>query len=297
MRKGKVSVVLIIMGVLLLTTPQASVAAWYDEPMANAISLGCFEPGVNPEATASRYDIVEALWKLDGQTLSDFAIPYQDVDQHQLAIAWATEKGIVKGYSNDRFGGNDNVTREQMAVILGNYAKTYNVYATPHCPKSIDVIKGNFDDAYLVSDWAKQDLAWSYWVGLFVGSNRTINPKGNLTIAELASLINQTHKILIDPIQNGIGISPTLYEFPFYYREIVDYGISLGWSCKIEYFTIGDSYGDLLSLDRTNDGIGVLYFGDYYEGGYFIDSSVTIQDDFGHLPSQQEICAFILKHN
>ena len=39
------------------------------------------------------------------------------------AIKWATSKGIVNGYSNGKFGPEDNITREQLAVMLRNYAK------------------------------------------------------------------------------------------------------------------------------------------------------------------------------
>ena len=36
-------------------------------------------------------------------------------------VAWAAENGIVKGIGNNLFAPDDNVTREQMAVILDNY--------------------------------------------------------------------------------------------------------------------------------------------------------------------------------
>ena len=173
----KVSVVLIIMGVLLLTTPQASVAAWYDEPMANAISLGCFEPGVNPEATASRYDLVEALWRLDGKPMAEPNIHFKDVTEHQVAVTWATENGIIKGYDDDHFGGNDSLTREQMSLIFANYINGVGIIGYPIAPNPTNLSK--FTDANLISDWAIDSLSILVEVGMLKGnSNGTLNQIG-----------------------------------------------------------------------------------------------------------------------
>ena len=39
-----------------------------------------------------------------------------------LAAAWAVGDGIVNGYGDGRFGPDDPLTREQLAVILYRYA-------------------------------------------------------------------------------------------------------------------------------------------------------------------------------
>ena len=245
MCKGKVSVVLIIMGVLLLTTPQASVAAWYDEPMANAISLGCFEPGVNPEATASRYDLVEALWRLDGKPMVEPNIHFKDVTEHQVAITWATENGIIQGYDNDHFGGNDSLTREQMSLIFANYINGVGIIGYPIAPNPTNLSK--FTDANLISDWAIDSLSILVEVGMLKGnSNGTLNPKGTLTIAELASLILQRgyYYPAGEPLNPNIPNSPIIPPAPTsptsssssydpVLLAVKSYGDSKGWETDI----------------------------------------------------------------
>lgn len=272
MRKGKVSVVLIIMGVLLLTTPQASVAAWYDEPMANAISLGCFEPGVNPEAIASRYDLVEALWRLDGKPMVEPNIHFKDVTEHQVAITWATENGIIKGYDDDHFGGNDSLTREQMSLIFANYINGVGIIGYPIAPNPTNLSK--FTDANLISDWAIDSLSILVEVGMLKGnSNGTLNPKGTLTIAELASLILQRgyYYPAGEPLNPNIPNSPIIPPAPTSptssYMDtmqlIKDYATQLGW--EAEFWPVCGYY--TVSMENADWWLDFMYLGP--ENGFF----------------------------
>jgi hypothetical protein len=38
-------------------------------------------------------------------------------------VNWAVSLGIVNGYGNGKFGPNDQITREQMAVMVNNFIK------------------------------------------------------------------------------------------------------------------------------------------------------------------------------
>lgn len=268
----KVSVVLIIMGVLLLTTPQASVAAWYDEPMANAISLGCFEPGVNPEATASRYDLVEALWRLDGKPMAEPNIHFKDVTEHQVAVTWATENGIIKGYDDDHFGGNDSLTREQMSLIFANYINGVGIIGYPIAPNLTNLSK--FTDANLISDWAVDSLSILVEVGMLKGnSNGTLNPKGTLTIAELASLILQRgyYYPAGEPLNPNIPNSPIIPPAPTSptssYMDtmqlIKDYATQLGW--EAEFWPVCGYY--TVSMENADWWLDFMYLGP--ENGFF----------------------------
>ena len=55
----------------------------------------------------------------------NYLLQYGDVAEgawYTEAIRWATSRGIVGGYGNGMFGPNDNITREQLAVMLWRYA-------------------------------------------------------------------------------------------------------------------------------------------------------------------------------
>jgi hypothetical protein len=57
-------------------------------------------------------------------------------DTHTSGIEWASERGLVRGYADGRFGPNDNLTRGQLATILERQGITFRgpVYSlTPIC--------------------------------------------------------------------------------------------------------------------------------------------------------------------
>ncbi len=80
---------------------------------------------------------------------------------------------IVTGYTDDKFGTNDPVTREQMAAILYRYAqyKGYDV------SKSADLT--GFADANSISGYALTPMQWANAVGLITGTSATtLSPCG-----------------------------------------------------------------------------------------------------------------------
>ncbi|MGI5876942.1 MAG: S-layer homology domain-containing protein, partial [Dethiobacteria bacterium] len=64
------------------------------------------------------------------------------------AIATANAYGIIKGYSDENFGPNDNITREQMAVMIVKAAQL---------PETTDAPA--FSDSAKIADWAQQAVA------------------------------------------------------------------------------------------------------------------------------------------
>ena len=78
------------------------------------------------------------------------------------AVRWAVSQGIAGGYGNGLFGPNDNITREQFAVMLWRYAGS---------PAAAD--KGlHFTDADKASGYALEALRWAARVRLSFGPNR-----------------------------------------------------------------------------------------------------------------------------
>ena len=74
-----------------------------------------------PYQDTNRAMIVTILWRLEGKLMAAGPLSFTDVPYGQWyteAIRWASEKGIVTGYSAQSFGPNDTITREQMAAIL-----------------------------------------------------------------------------------------------------------------------------------------------------------------------------------
>ncbi|MGI6307778.1 MAG: S-layer homology domain-containing protein [Dethiobacteria bacterium] len=95
------------------------------------------------------------------------------------AIATAAGHGIVNGYSDTTFGPNDNITREQMAVMI---VKAAQLAETTDVPA--------FNDCSKIADWAQQAVAAASASGIINGyPDNTFRPQGQATRAEAATVI------------------------------------------------------------------------------------------------------------
>jgi hypothetical protein len=90
---------------------------------------------------------------------------------------------IVNGYTNGKFGANDNITREQLAVILSNYCKYKGKY------KATNANYSKFSDSGKISGFAKTGMNWAVGNKIVNGSNGKLNPQGTATRAEAAAMI------------------------------------------------------------------------------------------------------------
>ena len=89
------------------------------------------------------------------------------------AIIWAYENKIVAG-KGDFFDVDAPATREQVAVMLSNYAKFkgYDVAAVEGKGKNID----EFADKESISDWAVDGLKWALSNEIMVGKGENLAP-------------------------------------------------------------------------------------------------------------------------
>lgn len=80
---------------------------------------------------------------------------------------------MISGYGNGKFGPNDPITREQMAVILYNYAGSIDQNVG-----TVGDLSG-FSDQEQVSGWARTQMAWAVGCGLINGkSGGALDPAG-----------------------------------------------------------------------------------------------------------------------
>lgn len=161
-----------------------SVKYTYENGIISGVNTTLFDPYSN----LSRGMLATILWRMDGAPTTSNGKSFPDVsssDYFYNAIKWATSKGIVNGYVNGKFGPNDNITREQLAVMLRNYA----LYKGK--PVSSDVSLSHFKDAKKVSDYAKSAMSWAVENKIISGkSNGTLlDPVGTATRSETAAMI------------------------------------------------------------------------------------------------------------
>lgn len=154
----------------------------------NGYVSGTTSTTFSPNTKLSRGNIVTILWRMVGSPTVSGGSKFSDVKSNAYyynAVKWATSKKIINGYGDGRFGPNENITREQLATILMNYARYRNkdVSARTNLNK--------YEDSSGVSSYAKQGLSWAVAKKIINGKQNgtKLDPRGTATRAEIATMI------------------------------------------------------------------------------------------------------------
>jgi hypothetical protein len=142
----------------------------------------------SPNATLTRGMVVTVLYRIAGSPeVSGLANPFDDVADstwYTDAVKWAYHSGIVSGYGGGKFGPNDNITRQDMAVMLNNFAKHMGI----NLP-SVRVYHGFSDDSD-AANYAKEAIERFFKAGIVSGKPGNLyDPQGKATRAEFAAMI------------------------------------------------------------------------------------------------------------
>lgn len=166
---------------------------WYHSAVEyayeNGLMSGTGDKLFTPNGTLSRSMIVQILYSLEGRPEVKVGSAFNDVKGgawYADAVNWATSVGIVSGYGDGKFGADDSITREQLAMILYQYAKLKG-----HTATDLNTLDG-FSDTDQVSDWALEAIRWAVENGLMSGKNGgKLDPNGTATRAETATILMQ----------------------------------------------------------------------------------------------------------
>jgi len=137
----------------------------------------------SPNSSMSRGMLVVVLYNLENNPMQPLTGMFADVNGNEWyaeGVAWAAASGIVNSYSEEKFGPDDNITREQLAVMLWRYADS---------PTATDG-RLDFADEDEISDWAVEALRWATENGVIYGKEGGIlDPRGYATRAEAAQIL------------------------------------------------------------------------------------------------------------
>ncbi len=174
--------------------------SWYldavDFVSARDLFAGTGGNSFSPSSSMTRGMFATVLAKVAGVDTSQYtSSKFYDVDidkWYGKSIAWVSEIGVMSGYDNGNFGPNDEVTREQMAVILSNYIKYKNIVI----PKDNSDV--SFSDKDTVSSWAISSVEDMKRYGIMsgVGENK-FAPKSSANRVEVASVFMKFVKAFV----------------------------------------------------------------------------------------------------
>ena len=155
----------------------------------NGLMLGTSKTLFGPHGTVTRGMMATILWRMEGSLAPKGENSFTDVEAGRWyadAITWAAENGIFAGYSMDKFGPDDPITREQLTAIFYRYAdyKGYKLTITGNLDK--------FEDADKITDYAKTVMQWAVGNGLIKGkSENLLDPQGTATRAEISAMLHR----------------------------------------------------------------------------------------------------------
>lgn len=161
--------------------------SWYhgavDFVLENGIMKGIGDNKFAPHLDLSRAMMAQILYNLDGEKTAPN--PFRDVKEdawYRDAVGWAASVGLVEGY-NGCFRPEDNITRQELAVMLYRYAALHGL--TEECTAEL-----TFSDADRIADWAGEAITWCVKKEVINGrSETTLDPLTNATRAEAAKML------------------------------------------------------------------------------------------------------------
>ncbi|NMA08767.1 MAG: polysaccharide deacetylase family protein [Clostridiales bacterium] len=132
----------------------------------------------------TRAMIVTVLWRAEGKPVRTGA-GFSDVkptEYYTDAVAWAAAEGLVSGFPDGTFRPDARLTRDQLTVILYNYARllgydtTFPAGLLPSC-----------------ATWAETAYAWASGAGIVRSDDAAWQlPSGAVSRAEAALLLQRT---------------------------------------------------------------------------------------------------------
>lgn len=172
---------------------------WAKENIAFVVERGLFsgtsDHTFSPNMTITRGMFVTVLGRLANADVSKHKLSsFTDVKSNAYYmgyIEWARENSIVKGSGNGKFAPDQSISREQMAVIMNNYAKTMNIKLPQVQEENI------FADSTKISAYANDAVKQGQILGILSGKNGNLfDPQGTATRAEVSAVLSRFVKLM-----------------------------------------------------------------------------------------------------
>lgn len=162
---------------------------WYHDSIDYAVENGLLEgtspTTMEPNATLIRAQLAQILYNIEDKPAVTGEMVFEDVPASEWfysAILWANQNEIINGTSPTTFEPLENISRQDLALMLYRYA------GEPAVTGDLD----GFTDADQVGDWAEEAMAWAVAEGIVQGDTpTTLNPTGTATRAEAAAMLQR----------------------------------------------------------------------------------------------------------
>ena len=165
---------------------------WYYSDVRCVVENGLFNGVTNtlfvPENTMERGMMTTVLHRLAGEPEVSYSPEFSDVPDNQWytrGTVWCAREGIVNGVGGGLFAPGLTVTRQQIAVMLYNYAVRTGRSAGERGDLNA------FSDAGAVAFWAEEAMSWAVGAGILNGSGGYLLPEDGAQRAQVAAMVHR----------------------------------------------------------------------------------------------------------
>ena len=167
---------------------------WFYDDMQyvheNGLFAGTSANTFSPQLPMTRGMVVTVLGRLAGIDIDDYSgASFDDVDTAQWYAPyakWAAEIGIVSGIGNNNYAPNADISRQDLAAILYNYAVKMGI-TLPETETAAD-----FDDGSDIAGYATAAVTAMQKAGIINGKpGNVFDPQGIATRAEVAAMLHR----------------------------------------------------------------------------------------------------------
>ena len=177
--------------------------AWYYDAVAYAVHNNLFEGQRNgafaPQASMTRAMFVAVLYRMGNTTpnATHQTPRFPDVPAtawYSDAVNWAAVNGITHGNGDGTFAPEKPITRQEIAVMLANYADNKTIDIPEYRPAP------NLTDTNQIAQWAAPHVEKLIKAGVLNGTNGQFKPQNAATRAETAQILkNYQRFVAIQP--------------------------------------------------------------------------------------------------
>lgn len=153
--------------------------------VVNGMGDNCYQPDASLTRAQFLAMLAKTIYGLDTKQVAPAGFAdVPAIEWYYSYVNWGFTNGIVKGVDDVTFAPNNNITREQMAIMLNNFTTSTDL-VLPETNTG-----AAFTDSALISPWASESVGKIVSSGIMSGyPEGNYNPQGNATRAEAAAVI------------------------------------------------------------------------------------------------------------
>ncbi|HEX2945916.1 MAG TPA: S-layer homology domain-containing protein [Clostridia bacterium] len=182
--------VLVILSSMTISIYGAEAISWSDKAIENAVANGLFNSATAKSMAnvdLSRAEMAAVINRAFGSTSKASLEKFTDVPKdtwYYDDMAKAVNMGIFNG-SNGMLRPKSKITREEAFAVIARAIKL---------PGTDPSILSKFSDATEISSWAEPEISAMVKAGYIEGSGSKLNPKGFITRAQFAQIMDNLVK-------------------------------------------------------------------------------------------------------